>query len=238
MSEDFDSVFPQQDVLTRYPVYCIYKPGDFASEYYLNRIIPTWENYGFKVTKVPSILKEDPIFLEHQFKFRKINRSFGLNGSREFFLTEKLRYLSHYFIWKKIAAQSKKEGWDRAFIIEHDCKLQIQISEDILNKTLYFLANNSSGVNESWLGEVVGYNKSFVKPCVGYMLNKSMAAFFKSQIDLTDGITIPLNQFLFNCGVMTNNYSWNDFNRNVCYAVEEYDVEVGNTVKDDERPIY
>jgi len=238
MSEEFDSVYPHQDVLTRYPVYCIYKPGDFTSEYYLNKIRASWQNYGFNITLVPSILKEDLIFKENQFKFKTVNRSFGLRGSREFFLTEKLRYLSHYSIWKRISEQSNKEGWDRAFIIEHDCKLQLQISENILNKTLYFLANNSSGVNESWLGDVIGYNRSFVKPCVGYMLNKSMASFLKSQIDFTDSITIPINQFLFNCGVMTGNYSWGEFNRNPCYAVEEYDIEVGNTVKDDERPIY
>ena len=241
MSDD-DLGFPSEDVLTRYPVYCIYNPGDFISEYYLNEIRSSWEQYGFNLTMLPSITEESDIYDECYMKFTTRPRTFNRNGSRDFFLSEKKRFLTHASAWYAVNEQAGTNAnplgpslsrINRAFIIEHDCKLFKQINENILKKGIYFLANGSS---ETWMSNSLNYYGITCKPSVGYMLSVDMARTIIQKFENTPTIDYSLETFLFNIAMIKNQYNWNEFIHLELFCQEIYDPEIGNTVKDEKRP--
>ena len=80
------------------------------SQMYSRMTIPTWERHGYKVKKFNAVTPKD-LYLKLTLKFAK-------KTDRDFTLTEKAVWYSHFELWCKCLANKKP-----IIVLEHDSKL-------------------------------------------------------------------------------------------------------------------
>ena len=211
-------------LVNSFPVYCIYLPNSFTSDFYLNKIKPSWENYGFDLTMIPAISVDDTIIEKQKDKFNVRERTNRREGKRSFYKSEISRFLTHVSIWKKIIS-SNSTG---AFIIEHDCFLSKAVPEKIVNDNINFFVH---GASTSFF---TGYVKTSTKTCVGYWLRQSMAEDLFDHFSKLREINVNIERYLYSRSIVERSYTPYSFlESSNTLAVELNDVMVGNTVRDE-----
>tara|TARA_B100000575_G_C23139504_1_gene662787 strand:- start:926 stop:1555 length:630 start_codon:yes stop_codon:yes gene_type:complete len=109
------------------PIYCIVIKDNPISEMYFNSIKESWK--GYKLKKFNAVTPKDLVY-ESNLKFGK--KTYG-RVKREFTVTEKAVWYSHFKLWCQCALRNEP-----MIIIEHDSYLQKPLpKEKELKKSLY-----------------------------------------------------------------------------------------------------
>lgn len=149
---------------------CIYISGHPISEMYVRLIEPSWDGYNFRPRK--AVTPKDLVYRhELPFGIKKAGKI------REFTLTEKAVWYSHYDLWKSCVRRNTP-----MVIIEHDSKLTAPLPK--MPNTLKFLSYiNRDFVDEN--GEL--YNNSpALAPGSGYYITPTAASILIAQAISSD----------------------------------------------------
>jgi len=210
------------------PVFCIYIPTNFISTFYMSKVKPSWEDYGFNVTLFPAVDLSNEVYLDLKSKFISKKRPYNNIGKAKWRVSEISRFLSHVLLWREIKL---KRNISEAFIIEHDCKLTRNFPESFTDKEVNFFTQSSTP------NFITNYQLLSLKPCSGYFLKKSFAIKLLEYFSYRN-VEVDIDEFLFNVALEEEVINLPSFysNDNV-FAREEFDPIVGNTVFK-EKPDY
>jgi len=213
---------PTQEV----PVYLITVPGNFESRYYTGITTDSWGLRGYTVNFVPALKAEDDFYKKYADRFTTVERTFGRKGRRKFYKSEISRFLSHVKLWEAIVTR----GIRRVFIIEHDCKLERHVPSWYRNSQIGFLAKSS---HPSFY---TNYTAAGIKSCTGYYIRIDYAQRLLEDFYSTPVINFNIEKYLYVMSIFDVKYSATSFAeaKNVP-AVELFDPEIGNTVKDERK---
>lgn len=206
------------------PVYMITVPSSFESMHYAKKTWNSWGSRGYTVNVVPALKAEDPFYQFYADRFLKVERTFGKKGSRKFYKSEISRFLSHVKLWQSMV----EKKISRAFIIEHDCELNQHVPSYFLNTNIGFLAR---GAYPSFF---TNYTSSGIKSCTGYYIRIDYAERLLEDFRSLPIVNFNIEKYLYVMSIFDVKYSATHFvEATNVPAIELYDPEIGNTVKDE-----
>lgn len=206
------------------PVYMIMVPTSYESMHYCKYSVDSWRTRGYTVNKVPALKAEDPFYKFHEDKFHSTERSFGKRGKRKFYKSEISRFLSHVKLWQYMVNSDVR----KVFIVEHDCMLQDHVPDKFVSREISFLAKSA---NPNFY---TNYKSPGIKSCTGYFLRIDHAIRLLEDFESLPFINFNIEKYLYVMSIFDMKYSAAHFlEAKELPAIEIYDAEIGNTVKDE-----
>lgn len=206
------------------PVFMIMLPTSYESMYYCKYSVDSWRTRGYTVNKVPALKAEDPFYKLYEDRFLSSERSFGKKGKRKFHKSEISRFLSHVKLWQYMKNNKVKN----VFIVEHDCMLQEHVNDIAMTKEIFFLAKSAKP------NFYTNYKSPGIKSCTGYFLRIDYAMRLLDDFLSLPFINFNIEKYLYVMSIFDMRYSAAHFlEAKELPAVELYDAEIGNTVKDE-----
>jgi len=133
----------RESVLVTPEVYIIAIENNVTSQYYLNRVKPSWEKGGFKVNEfkacTPDTLNKEYCGLH--LNFGKRDQAGIKRRGEEITLTEKAVWYSHLSLWNKCRKDNKN-----IIIVEHDALLIHPMKLSYFNNCKPIVAFATAGV--------------------------------------------------------------------------------------------
>jgi len=244
------------------PVFMITLPQSYAGQYYRNVCKASWERFGYNVIEVPAMTEEECKFYESEIGVDYWNmfqpkKPYGVlsqpNYKRSWYATEKMAFMSHIKLWEELVYSNTD-----AFIIEHDCKLIRDFPQEFTHRNFRpftrAMVHDPLELKKHLDGEAKNLKglkarpKHWIKPSTGYWCSLQMAAKCFKTIEINGRMDEDLNTFLMRIG---DKQGWSQFRYKLfdqeagevslelqdmwCWAVEEFNIEFGKTVKDGTR---
>lgn len=208
------------------PVYMITVPTSFESKYYTTISGDSWGLRGYTVNYVPALKAQDPFFKKYEHKFTTVERTFGRRGKRQFYKSEISRFLSHVKLWEAMVTRDIK----RVFIVEHDCKLEKHVPAWYRNTQIGFLAKSAQP------SFYTNFTAAGIKTCTGYHIRIDYAQRLYEDFLATPVINFNIEKYLYVMSIFDVKYSATSIaEAKGVPAIEIYDGEIGNTVKDERK---
>lgn len=131
------------------PIYQIVIPNNTVSEYYAEKSVDSFNQFGY--TNIIRVAATTPDNIPN-YLFFSDEREYDADRTRKWLPEEKAIWYSHYKIWHKIAKQNDRPHLGPSLVIEHDCMMTQELPEYFTKKSLWSFGMTEDGRNLAALG--------------------------------------------------------------------------------------